>query len=91
MTTEDAPVKRGPGRPPKSISLVPAAPFDELPVVESVGWVKQARGWVVVHLKTQGDKVIEQEVLSEQSTLASAWERLRVSVITKLWEKASKR
>ena len=52
MTTEDVPVKRGPGRPPKSASLTPAAPFDELPVVESVGWVKQARGWVVVHLKT---------------------------------------
>ena len=88
FNTEETPVKRGPGRPPK---ILQAAPFDELPVVEAVGWVRQPRGWVVVHLQTQGDKVLKMEVVSEQSTLASAWERLRVSVIKNLWEKALKR
>lgn len=80
--------KRGPGRPPKNAH---AREDDELPVVEAIGWVKQPRGWVVVHLRTQGDKVIEREILSEPVSLASAWQQLRVGVITRLWQKASKR
>ena len=82
------PVKRGPGRPPKSMH---AENTDDLPVVDAIGWVKQPRGWVVVHIQTQGDKVVNREVLSEPSSMASAWERMRVSVITRLWQKASKR
>lgn len=77
--------KRKPGRPPKN---APARVDGELPVVDSVGWVKQPRGWVVVYIQTQGDKVINREVLNEPTSMAIAWEKLRVSVITRLLEKA---
>ena len=88
MMSEFLPVKRGPGRPPK---IAREGENEDLPVVDAVGWVKQPRGWVVVHIQTQGDKVVNREVLSEPSSMASAWERMRVSVITRLWQKASKR
>lgn len=88
MMSEFLPVKRGPGRPPKAAR---EEENEDLPVVEAIGWVRQPRGWVVVHIQTQGDKVINREVLSEPSSMASAWERMRVSVITRLWQKASKR
>lgn len=63
---------------------------DELPIVESVGWVKQPRGWVVVFTKTQGDKVIEKEVVSEPAPLSAAWEHLRVTVVRKLYDTVRK-
>jgi hypothetical protein len=36
----------------------------ELPIVESVGLAPSGRGWVVVTLTTQGDRVIDREVVS---------------------------
>lgn len=37
---------------------------EELPVVECIGLAKTARGWVVVAISVQGDKVIGKEVIS---------------------------
>lgn len=36
----------------------------ELPVVDLVGLVKVARGWVVVEVSIQGDRVIDKEIVS---------------------------
>jgi hypothetical protein len=37
----------------------------DLPVVITVGITKVTRGWVVVSLETQGDKVLSKEILSQ--------------------------
>lgn len=87
MTSEFVTPVRGksPGRPAKDV------PEDELPVVDAIGWARSPKGWVIVHLKTQGEKVLEKEVLSEPSAFAIAWERLRVNVIHRLYSNAIKR
>lgn len=87
MTNEFvAPVARkSPGRPVKDV------PEDELPIVDAIGWARSPKGWVIVALKTQGEKVLEKEILSEPSAFAIAWERLRVNVIHRLYSGAIRR
>lgn len=50
---------------------------DELPVVECLGITKVAKGWVVVELSVQGDKVLERSVISrDPEPRADAMRRL---------------
>lgn len=43
----------------------PREPESPLPVVESIGLAKVPRGWVVVAISVQGDKVVAREVVSK--------------------------
>lgn len=45
--------------------LISKAPNDELPIVETTGLVEIKGGWVAVLIKTQGQKVLETEILNE--------------------------
>jgi hypothetical protein len=38
---------------------------EDLPVVDLVGLAKTPRGWVVVEVRIQGDRVLEKEVVSK--------------------------
>lgn len=42
----------------------PTAAREPDPIVESIGLAKHPRGWVVVLITTQGDKVLSKEVVS---------------------------
>jgi hypothetical protein len=56
----------------------------ELPLVESLGWCRLDKGWVVVSLTTQGDRVVDREVLCEPMSLANARLELQVQVVRRL-------
>lgn len=58
-----------------------AAAEEQLQVVESIGLAKVARGWVVVGLSTQGDKVIGREVLSEVEPKSYAVKRAQNEIL----------
>lgn len=61
-----------------------------LPVVESLGWCYAEGGWCVVLLKTQGDKVLERDILSGPEPFTVAWERLKVDLVKHLYRGASR-
>lgn len=50
---------------PSNPVLKPKAPHDELPVVTSISLTEVKGGWVVLQIKTQGQAVIDTEVLNE--------------------------
>lgn len=59
----------------------PAAPQRELPIVHALGIVKVAGGWSVVELFTQGDRIIERNVLHKPDVKGIAMAQLRKHVI----------
>ncbi len=71
--------------PPKTKDSVGASTDSELPFVESLGIHKSPKGWVVVWLKTQGDKVLERDVLSEPGGRSLAMERFKIETIRRLF------
>lgn len=71
-----------PTKPPKAPK--PPLEQDELPVVDSVGWVRTKTGWTVVFLRTQGDRVIEKEIIAPPDIRPIAHETLRRTVVHRL-------
>jgi hypothetical protein len=64
-----------------------AAPAPELPIVPSVGLARVDGGWVVVMLHSQGDEILEREILNEDGkpmSQQSAHTLLRVAVAQRL-------
>lgn len=55
-----------------------------LPIVESVGWTKLSQGWVVMHLWTQGDRVVRKEVIKGPEIKLIAAEALKLALVRKL-------
>lgn len=52
-----------------------------LPIVEALGLVKLPKGWSVVLIRTQGERVIEKEVLRGPEPKAVALEALRLAFV----------
>jgi hypothetical protein len=63
---------------------IEAAEPPELPIVNAIGLAKVPRGWVVVKLQTQGDRVIDKEILTEPEARVSALMDLRIAVAKNL-------
>lgn len=53
----------------------------ELPTTELLGWVQLPRGWAVLRVQTQGDRVIDREVLHEPDTKGISLEKMRVAFV----------
>lgn len=52
--------------PPKKTTKAPVTPeIDELPVVESVGMTRTAKGYVVFSVKSQGRAIVAEEILTD--------------------------
>lgn len=71
--------------PRGKITVTPAAvtkdEAPELPIVQCLGLAKTPRGWVVIGLTVQGDRVLEREVLSEPEPVGFAAERMKTEVV----------
>lgn len=61
---------------------------DELPILESIGWVHLPKGWIVILTRSQGDKIIEKEILTEPESRSVAAERMRILMVRKVLAKA---
>lgn len=64
--------------------VVEVKPEVKLPVVESIGMQKTVKGWVVVWLRTQGDKVLEADVLTEPGSRALGMERFKIECVRRV-------
>lgn len=65
--------------------VVPPKPLEEeLPMVESLTWRRTPKGWVVILLRSRGDRILETETLHEPQAKAYAAEQLKVAVVTRL-------
>ncbi len=79
---------RRPLTPPHAASSKAKDLEEQLPKVECIGLVAQGRGWVVVHVTVQGEKVLDKEVLSvEAEPKGIAFRRAEMECI-KLWFRA---
>lgn len=57
---------------------------DDLPVFESIGLAKTPKGWVVVLQKTQGQRVLDTEILEGPAPRAIVSEALKIAVVRRL-------
>lgn len=73
---------------PEKEPVRPPPPAEELPIVESMGLAKAPQGgWVPVLLHTQGDRVIEREILDARPEPRSvALERLKLSFVRRFMQ-----
>lgn len=71
--------------PRGKVQITPAAPAEEkeLQVVECLGVAKVPKGYVVVNVAVQGQKVNAQEVLSEPEPLAHAVARAQSLIVAR--------
>jgi len=56
----------------------------EDPVVETLGWERTSKGYVLFALKTQGNRVINREILAGPDVKGVAQERAKIEVV-KRW------
>jgi hypothetical protein len=61
------------------------APFDEKPVVKSFGIAKVKGGYCCVEIHSQGNTILETEILSGPDPKPVAVERLKISLVRKLF------
>lgn len=73
--------KLPPNAPPPKPPAVKMYVDDELPVVESLGLVRVPKGWVAVLLHSQGDRVVDREIIGEPESRAYAVERLKIEIV----------
>ncbi len=68
-----------PKQPPPP-AVTPKPPIeDEDPIVYSVGIARTSKGWVSFQLATQGNRVIDRELLDDSPTSrVAAFERLKI-------------
>lgn len=78
------PPKIGTKNPPEGTK-----PEPELPIVESIGLQKTAKGHVVVLVKTQGDKVLDRELLSEPGSQVLAMEWFKIQTVRRIFSTAA--
>lgn len=57
---------------------------EELPVVESITMQRTPKGWIVVVLKSRGDKIVDKEIVCEPQPKAYATESLKIQVMNRL-------
>lgn len=66
-----------------------ASPSDDEPIIKSLSKpVKTTRGWTLVVLTTQGDKVLEREVVCPPTSYNDVVSRLQLHVINWLMSPA---
>ena len=61
------------------------APFDDKPVVKSFGIAKVKGGYCCVEIHSQGNSILETEILSGPDPKPVAVERLKISLVRKLF------
>jgi hypothetical protein len=63
----------------------PTAPVEEEPrVVESIGFEQTPKGWVVLVIKTRGDRVVSKDLAGEPAGKSTASEFLKMTVAKRL-------
>lgn len=62
-------------------SPIPVA--EDLPVVESITLQRTPKGWIVVILRSKGDRVVDKEIVCEPQARAFANESLKIQVVNR--------
>jgi hypothetical protein len=61
------------------------APFDDKPVVKSFGIAKVKGGYCCVEIKSQGNSILESDIVSGPDPKPVALERLKIHIVRKLF------
>lgn len=70
-------------------SSTPAA-VEELPVVESITMQRTPKGWIVVILRSKGDRVVDKEIVCEPQAKVYASESLKIQVVNRFIREISR-
>lgn len=74
-----------PATPSKKLEELPSpAPFDDKPLVKSIGLAKVRGGWCVVEVHSQGNNIVETDVVSGPDPKHVAMDQLKIAVVRRL-------
>ena len=75
---------------PKVDDMPLAAPYDDKPIIKSIGLAKVKGGYCVVWIQSQGDRILDTEIISGPDIKPIALERLKISVVKKIFLEESR-